>query len=65
MSDKLFEITLQQSLELNGVPHAPGEVVEVPEWLYDKLVESYTQEKLTPQAVVDPGLQLLLTEEQE
>ena len=61
----LFTIELQQSLEYNGVSYAPGDIVEVPEWLYDKLAEAYSQEKQTPQAVVTDGLQLLLAEDSE
>ncbi len=34
-------ITLQGSLEIEGVAYSPGEQVDVPEWLYDQLTEQY------------------------
>lgn len=59
MSDKLYSITLQQSLEWNGVSFEPGEEIEVPEWLYDRLVEDYTNDKTEVLNSIDPALLLM------
>lgn len=45
MSEKLFEIELQGSLEYNGVSYQPGEIVSVPEDIYDYLVNSYLKDR--------------------
>jgi hypothetical protein len=41
-----MKIVLQQSLEYNGISYEPGEEVDVPENIYDWLVDEYTKERI-------------------
>lgn len=43
--EKLYEIVLQGSFEYNGISYQPGEEVQVPEDIYDMLVNSYLEKK--------------------
>lgn len=46
-------IKLQQSLELEGISYQPEEEVDVPEWLYDQLVDTYLALNSKPDALKD------------
>jgi hypothetical protein len=46
-------IKLQQSLELEGISYQPEEEVDVPEWLYDQLVDTYLALNSKPDAMKD------------